>query len=170
MEQKAIIQTKDALNMLRRFPRLAIVLAIVVLTVPSRAAMEPANVAAELDFAAKTCREMGGIPSTRAMLTVHDLNGDGSEDWIVDYKKFICLGTINPFCGTGGCSLQIFLSSTGSSWTLAFDEVLHRYKFTLVNGKRTMKVQFGGAACNKTNSRACAKNYEIEQERIVPVK
>jgi len=155
--------------MLRSFMRLTAILAIVVPAIPSWAAMEPENVVSEINFAAKTCRERGGKPNTKAMLKVNDLNGDGAEDWIVDYKKFVCAGTTNPFCGTGGCSLQIFLWSTGSSWTLAFDEVLHGYKFAIVNGKRTMKVQFGGAACNKTNSRACAKIYELERERIVPM-
>lgn len=134
---------------------------------PGRAAMEPSNAAGEVSSAAKTCRDLGGKPNAEAMLTVDDVNGDGAEDWIVDYAKLVCAGATNPFCGTGGCSLQIFLWSGGSSRKLAFDEVPRGYKFVTSNGKRMMQVRFGGAVCNETNSRSCTKRYQIGTSKIV---
>lgn len=110
-----------------------------------RAAMEPDNVAAQVRDAAQIYGEMGGTLNIDAMLTVDDLNGDGGEDWIVDYKNLQCGGIPNPFCGSGGCSLQIFLWSGGPNWTMAFDETVRTYRFAKARGQRVLEVKFGGS-------------------------
>ena len=140
------------------------------LLAPVRAAMEPDNVAAQVRDAAKMCREMGGTPNTDAMLTVDDLNGDGGEDWIVDYKKLQCAGTPNPFCGSGGCALQIFLWSSGSNWTKVFDDTVQTNHFAKARGHRVLEVKFGGSACGKTNYQNCPKTYRFERGGLFPAK
>jgi hypothetical protein len=140
------------------------------LLAPVFAAMEPDNVAAEVEDAAKSCREMGGAPNTDAMLKADDLNGDGAEDWIVDYKKLQCAGTPNPFCGSGGCMLQIFLWSGGSTWTKAFDDTVQSYRFINSGGQRALEVKFSGSACGKVNAQSCPKTYRFQRGNLVPVK
>jgi hypothetical protein len=126
---------------------------------PSYAAMEPDNVAAVVSRAAAECRSMGGQPNTDAVLTVDDLNGDGGEDWIVDFSKFGCAGSANPFCGSGGCSLQIFLWSSGSTWRSVFDDVVQQYRLMRVQGRRGIEISSRGGACGKSSAQTCRKTY-----------
>jgi hypothetical protein len=137
---------------------------------PAHAAMEPDNVAEEVARAAEECRALGGRPNTEAMLTVDDLNGDGGEDWIVDFAKLRCAGATNPFCGTGGCSLQIFLWSNGSTWKSAFDELVRSYRLTKTGGRRTLEVTMGGSACDKPNYQTCNMRYLVQRGGIVPAR
>jgi hypothetical protein len=167
-------EQKLAPRLLRRADRLlaiGVVCATSFLLLPARAAMEPDNVASEIQNAMQLCRKMGGTPDVDAMLSVDDFNGDGGEDWIVDYKKLQCAGTANPFCGSGGCTLQVFLWSGGSKWNKAFDELVRSYKFVRTGGQRALEVQLGGAACGKPNAQSCAQTYRfIAGGRLVPAR
>jgi hypothetical protein len=125
----------------------------------SYAAMEPDNVAAVVSRAAAECRGMGGQPNTDAMLSVDDLNGDGGEDWIVDFSKFGCSGGANSFCGSAGCSLQIFFWSSGSTWRSVFDGVVQQYRLLRVQGRRGIEMSGRGNACGKSNAQTCRKTY-----------
>lgn len=154
-----------------RFTDISIVCAVaLILAAPVRAAMAPDNVAAQARDAAKICRDMGGTPNSEAMLKVDDLNGDGCEDWIVDYKKLRCGGKPNPFCGSGGCALQIYLCAKGPTWTKAFDETVQTYRFSKTHGHRSLEVKFGGSACGKTNYQSCPKTYRFERGGVFPAK
>jgi hypothetical protein len=137
---------------------------------PVRAAMAPDNVAAEVAEAAKACRDSGGKPNTEAMLRVDDLNGDGGEDWIVDYAKLDCAGAINPFCGSSGCSLSIYFWSGGSTWRKAFDDLVRSYRFRTVRGARVLEVHYGGAACGRVNAEDCRKMFRVQRTGIVPMR
>jgi hypothetical protein len=134
-------------------------------------AQEPEVVAKEVREAEEQCRADGGRPLKRAdFLRVRDLNGDGGEDWVVDFAKFECAGTVppQPFCGSGGCSLSIYLWSGGSTWDKAFDETVQTFRFTKQNGRAALRVELGGAACGKVNARSCPKTYLFEGAKLVP--
>lgn len=134
------------------------------------AAEAPDNVMAEVAEAAKTCRELGGRPNTEAMLRVDDLNGDGGEDWIVDYTKLDCAGETNPFCGSGGCSLSIYFWSGGSTWKQVFDDTVRGYRFRSAGGRRLMEIHYGGGMCGKANAADCLKVFVLQRDRIVPAR
>ena len=141
---------------------LALILsAVCLLSFPSlsHAAEEPDNVAALVQRAAAECRSLGGQPNTGAMLSVDDLNGDGGEDWIVDFAKLRCAGAANPFCGSGGCSLQIFFWSGGSAWKSVFDDLVQQYRLTQVQGRRGIEIARRGTACGKSNAETCRQTY-----------
>jgi hypothetical protein len=125
----------------------------------SHAAEEPNNVAAVVKGAADDCRSMGGQPNTEAMLSVDDLNGDGGEDWIVDFAKLRCAGAPNPFCGSGGCSLQIFFWSGGSRWKSVFDDLVQQYRLTRAGGRRGIEIVRRGTDCGKSSSATCRQTY-----------
>ena len=131
------------------------------LSLPSltHAAEEPDNVAAVVQRAAAECTSMGGQPDTEAMLSVDDLNGDGGEDWIVDFAKLNCAGAPNPFCGSGGCSLQIFFWSGGSTWKSVLDDLVQQYRLTRVQGRRGIEIVRRGPACGKSNAQTCRQTY-----------
>ena len=156
--------------MKRRLALLVIAGCAVVASSSVRAAMEPDNVAAVVSQAAAECKTMGGRPDTEAMLTVDDLNGDGGEDWIVDFSKLRCDGSANPFCGSGGCSLQIFLWSAGDAWKSVFDDVVQQYRLTRVQGRRGIEITSRGDACGRSNTRTCRKLYIFGRSGLNPAR
>jgi hypothetical protein len=40
-----------------------------------------------------------------------DFNGDGRSDYVLDTFAFSCAGAEPPFCGTGGCNVDVILST-----------------------------------------------------------
>jgi hypothetical protein len=147
----------------------AIAFAMALALTPSRAAEPPDNVAEAIEAAAQACRDMGGKADTEAVLKVEDLNGDGGEDWLADYARLKCEGGINPLCGSGGCTLQIYLWDGGTSWDLLFEDLVQSYKFGKSGGKRMFYVTTSGLPCNKPASETCKWTYRLEKDAIVPV-
>jgi hypothetical protein len=134
----------------------------------AQAAEPPDNVADAVTEAAQTCKDDGGTPNTDAVLSVEDVNGDGGEDWIVDYAKLKCEGAVDPLCDSDGCTLQIFLWDGATAWNLAYEETVRSYKLTKNGGKRVLKVKLAGSACDRPNTQSCTHIYRLEPTAIVP--
>jgi hypothetical protein len=134
----------------------------------ARAAEPPENVLDAVTDAEQQCRDVDGTPDSRAVLSASDVNEDGGEDWIADYAKLKCKGGINPMCGSGGCSLQIYLWDGATAWNLAFDETVQRYKFGKSQGKPVLTVTYAGAACDRPEARSCTIVYRLERGAIAP--
>ena len=135
---------------------------------PVRAAEPPDNVTAALAEAAQACKGLGGKRNTDAVLRVEDLNGDGGEDWIVDYAKLKCEGAVDPLCDSDGCTLQIFLWDGATAWNLAYEETVRSFKLTKNGGKRVLKVKLAGSACDRPSAQSCTHIYRLEPTAIVP--
>lgn len=76
----------------------------------------PAVIARSVAKQVKSCK--GDISVLPHSLFSIDLNGDGSLDYVVNFENFDCEAIPSPYCGTGGCLHEIWLSdSTG--WGLA---------------------------------------------------
>ncbi len=135
----------------------------------AQAAVPPDNVEEALKEAAMACRQMEGVPDTEAILTVEDFNGDGGEDWLADYSKLKCEGAINPLCGSGGCTIQLYFWDGGTSWDLVFEDLVQSYKFGKKGGKRFLHVTTPGTPCNKPITETCKYNYRLENDAVVPV-
>ena len=134
------------------------------------AAEPPDNVAEAVAEAALACKQLEGKPNTDAVLHVEDLNGDGGEDWIADYSKLKCEGGLNPMCGDGGCTLQIYIWDGDTAWDLLFEDLVKSYKFGKSGGKRMLYVTTPGTPCNKPESATCQYTYRLDKDAIVPVK
>lgn len=134
------------------------------------AAAPPDNIAEVVKEAEQACRHMNGIPNSEALLSVDDLNGDGGEDWIVDFAKLKCEGGINPLCGGGGCTMQIYFWDGEASWDLVFEDLVKSYKFGKDGGKPMLYVTTPGTPCNKPVAETCDYTYRLEKEAVIPVK
>ena len=47
-----------------------------------------------------------------------DLNGDGTQDWLLDAGGFRCSTDATMFCGTVGCGVDTFINGTRGMLTL----------------------------------------------------
>jgi len=152
---------------------LAAILMALLPTGIARSAQEPDVVAKEVRDAEEQCRADGGRPLKRPnFMRVEDLNGDGGEDWVLDFSKFECAGTLppQPFCGSGGCSLSIYLWAGGSTWQKALDETVQTFRFVKQNGRPALRVELGGSACGKVNARSCPQTFVFEGAKLVPAR
>lgn len=78
------------------------------------AVAQPAPIASTNAESFQACREAGGTPSLKpGYETRVDLNGDGTEDYILDFQHFECANAWSYFCGSAGCPLAVFISSPG---------------------------------------------------------
>jgi hypothetical protein len=134
------------------------------------AAEPPDNVVQAIADAVQSCKDMEGKPNGDSVLSAQDVNGDGGEDWIADYKKLKCEGVPNPLCANGGCTLQIYFWDGETAWDLVFEDLVQSYKFGKSGGKPMMYVTTSGDACNKPTNETCHYTYRLDKDTVVPVK
>ena len=97
------------------------------------------------------------------------MNGDGGEDWIVDYSKLKCDGGINQMCERRRLhACRSFCGTARHAWNLAFDETVKSYKFVKRGGKRLLQVVMAGSACDKPASATCHLTYRLYEDDIEP--
>ena len=78
---------------------------------------------------------------TPSFITATDINGDGITDYILNYGYAGCGGAIgSSFCGTGGCSLSVFLGTKNDA-VLALDDLSLGYKIYRYKGYAVAEVQ-----------------------------
>ena len=130
------------------------------------AAEAPDNVEAEIAEAVQSCKDSGGTPNADAVLSVNDVNGDGGEDWVVDYAKLSCKGGINEMCDDDGCTLRIYLWNGAAAWNLAFDETVKSYEFAKHGRKHILQVVMAGSACDKPSSETCHLTFRLNKNSI----
>ena len=139
---------------------LALAALLIAAAAPARAAEQPEVVAQAIDDARKQCLGDRGKPgASNGMVTVTDLNGDGREDWILDYARFDCKGPAPLFCGSAGCLLQIFMWQGGSDWKVVYDNNVRSWARLAIDGKPGVKFSLHGSECNKTGADKCEKTY-----------
>jgi hypothetical protein len=135
---------------------------------PARGEAPPEAIAEVIAEAAKTCRAAGGTPDTAAVLHGDDLNGDGGNDWLVDFAKLKCEGADNPGCNPNGCMLQLYFWN-GDDWDLVFEDFAKSYKFSKSGNANVMHVTTSGIPCNKPADQTCSYNYRLDKDAVVPV-
>jgi len=136
----------------------------------ARAADMGPQVRREVQTAENYCKEHGGKPRTDAgFARVLDLNADGAEDWILDFSKFHCDRSVppEPYCGSGGCSLTIFLWKQGEEWTKAFDDTVQQHRLVKRGSKFELELTLAGNMCGKSNAHSCRESYEFVDDRLV---
>jgi hypothetical protein len=80
--------------------------------VPVLAADWPPPVAKAVREREQFCAEAGGKPVVGAkFIRQLSLDGDARADFILNDSEFRCTKGAPGFCGSGGCSVEVFLSS-----------------------------------------------------------
>lgn len=82
----------------------------------------PAPVRAVVDAMIAECRGVGGKPgASPGLVSTVDLNGDGRSDYVIDTAAFDCEGAASLFAGTGGSSVEVFITTADGSAKSAFE-------------------------------------------------
>ena len=92
---------------------------------------------AEIEKSRKTCAPETAVFAP-GFMQQKDVNGDGVEDFILDYAHFVCGGSSTYFCGSAGCLAQVFVSLPDGSYLKALDENVRSLRFATVKGRPAM--------------------------------
>ena len=115
----------------------------------------PSEVRASMAEARKTCDEPSKFES--GFVTRRDVNGDGVPDYILDLGKFTCGDNSSYFCGSGGCSVEVFASLANGRFVKALDELVQDIKFQTVKGRPAVLLSLQGSVCGKANAQTCRR-------------
>lgn len=75
-----------------------------------------------------------------------DVNGDGRPDYVLDYTFARCDGDPRGFCGSLGCSTQVFASLPDGTYAKVVDETLRRLIFRRIDGRPAAVLGYAGDA------------------------
>ncbi|MCG2628354.1 hypothetical protein L6654_17110 [Bradyrhizobium sp. WYCCWR 13023] len=127
----------------------------------------PPAVQKALRYAHEECERQGGGAVTFGPDTVRrvDLTGDGSDDYIVDFRDTKCGERESTYCGTGGCLLDILVTLPDGSVRTVFDGYVRSYTMVAPPMKRgatrTIRFDLHGSYCGGFGAQACVKERAI---------
>lgn len=126
----------------------------------------PTEIRRALVEADEICRRVGGTRVTLSVNAVRklDLNGDGREDYIVDFHEAECVGRTSFFCGTGGCDLLILVALRGGALRKVFDDRVREYEILSGRGPSEIRFVLHGSYCGGHGNPSCEKTRRITSE------
>lgn len=124
----------------------------------------PADVTARMEEDKKDCGASASLE--KGFITRKDVNGDGIEDFILDYGHFVCDGS-RTFCGSGGCTTAVYASSNGQ-FVKVLDDLLRDLRFATIKGRPAVLIGLHGSACGKAGSAACGETLYWNGSKFSP--
>lgn len=127
----------------------------------------PPEVQKALRYANEECAAGGGGEVTFEPDTVRklDLNGDGRDDYVVDFKDTICKDRESAYCGTGGCVMDIFVTLPNGAVRQVFDGYVRNYEIlpkpANAGAARTIRFELHGGYCGGHGSPSCFREKRI---------
>jgi hypothetical protein len=133
---------------------------------PFKAINYPIDVRKALSYGPEECKRQGGGKVTFAPDTVRklDLNGDGREDYIISFADTKCEGRLEVYCGTGGCSLDIFVTLPNGKQRMVFSDRVRAYELLPGEGARTIRFDMHGSYCGTYGAAECPKEHRITDQ------
>lgn len=125
--------------------------------------LHPAYRASVLEAMAE-CRDRGGRASlNRGFEQVRDLNGDGVDDYVIDYEALVCSAGLLRSCPSGACRLEIHLSAPGGVHRLAFGAPVRGW---LLRPDPPAHLEVEPASCPGRG--LCRETLRVSGDRILP--
>lgn len=130
---------------------------------PFKATDYPIEIRKALSYGPEECRRQGGGKVTFAPDTVRkvDLNGDGRDDYIISFADTECAGRFSVYCGTGGCSLDIYVTLANGKQRNVFSDRVRAYEILPGEGVRTIRFDMHGSFCGTFGAAECPKEQRI---------
>jgi len=116
----------------------------------------PVEVQQQIDESRKDCEPDKAVFQP-GFITHRDFNEDGVDLYILNDEHLECGADLSSFCGSGGCSIQVFASNGDGKYAKVLDDLVQRVGFLHVKGRLAMHVDFGGAECGRANVEPCAE-------------
>lgn len=88
-------------------------------------------------------------------IEIMDLNGDGTEDAIVDYQYLSCDGSSLAFCGSGGCTLKLYGGKRGGLFDEAGEFLSYGLKIVGKGKAARIAISVHGSECGKDGAAPC---------------
>lgn len=124
----------------------------------------PAVIARSVAKQVKSCK--GDISVLPHSLFSIDLNGDGSLDYVVNFENFDCETTPSPYCGTGGCLHEIWLSDS-SGWRLALAPHANMIAgIDMIDGRPSLRLLVHHRYCQK---QPCHQNIVWSAGKLIVI-
>ncbi|TPE50501.1 hypothetical protein [Amaricoccus solimangrovi] len=141
--------------------RLALVL-LALSALPALAAPPlPAPIRGMTDEAFAECRSAGGAPSLAAdYARPADLNGDGTEDFLVDFVGLTCAGADGHFRGPDGFPVSVWLSGPGGH-VRAWSGTALESRLETETDPPGVIVRLAGASCDPPGTGACERRLDL---------
>jgi hypothetical protein len=129
-------------------PRSGFLGLVLLLATPALAVKWPAPIAAAIAERAKSCTEAGGkLAAPEKAIRRLDLDGDGRDDFILDDRRLACSKGAPGWCGSGGCSMEVFLSSAAG-------------------GLKSVLTEFGSGYSVKTSGRGPVVTFKTREGAV----
>jgi hypothetical protein len=115
----------------------------------------PPEVQSDITEAIKSCGQK--VKFTNGFVTRLDINGDGIDDFTLDYGHFLCgESSTSDYCGTGGCTTRVFVSRSDGKFAKVLDDIVRAITFTKKHGRPAMMLALHGSACGRAGYEPCS--------------
>lgn len=112
----------------------------------------------------KSCK--GDISVLPQSLFSVDLNGDGRLDYVVNFENFDCETVPSPYCGTGGCLHEIWLSDN-AGWRLALSPHANMIAgIDMIDGRPSLRLLVHHRYCQK---QPCHQNIVWSAGKLIVI-
>lgn len=92
-------------------------------------------------------------------VTTADFNGDGKLDYVIEY-------TCSFFCGTGGCTHDIWISRE-ATWSKEFSNSIRGIEKRITrNGRSVFLIDLHGSACKRVGAEACPRQLRWDGTKL----
>ncbi len=124
----------------------------------------PLQIAQSVGNRIKSCK--GDVSSLPTSLFSLDMNGDGRLDYVVNFENFDCETVPSPYCGTGGCLHEIWLSDR-NGWKLALSPYANLIAgVDMIGGKPALRLLVHHRYCTR---QPCYQNVVWSAGKLVVV-
>ncbi len=108
------------------------------------------------------CRE-GSAAVSPGFVRQIDVDGDGLNDVVLDFGGLQCDGSY-PYCGTGGCTQEIWLADRAGPYRLLLSDLIQTIEYPAPG---TLRLTLDGGDCGLSGAEICVYGYSVRNGMLV---
>lgn len=89
-----------------------------------------------------------------------DVNGDAHPDVLVDYGRMKCDGFQSGFCGSAGCTQNLYVQREGGAYDKVAEFLAYDLRFDRPSQASFLAVLHGGS-CGRSGAETCYRRYRL---------
>ncbi len=94
-----------------------------------------------------------------------DVNGDALPDVLTDYGLLKCDGTQMMFCGSAGCTQNLYVQRDGGSYDKVAEFLAYDLRFDRPSQAAFLAVLHGGS-CGRSGAETCYRRYRLAGKAV----